>query len=72
MVVESQIDSVIMFGFSDAVYEDRPEMIAYAQAFRDNSTKFAKVGGSACGFVCWGGVCGTDGFDSGLTSMFAC
>ena len=26
-----------------AVYEDKPEAIAYVQAFRESSTKFAKV-----------------------------
>ena len=44
VVLESQIDSVVMFSFSDAIYEHKPAAIAYVEAFRANSTKFAKVG----------------------------
>jgi hypothetical protein len=43
VVVESQIDSVIMFGFSDAPAPllPTPDVQAYAKDFRANSTQFA-------------------------------
>ena len=43
LIIEAQTDSVIMFAFSDAVYENIPEAIAYGQTFRANSTALAKA-----------------------------
>ena len=41
LIIESQIDSVIMFGFSDVPEENISEVTTYAKAFRRNSTIYA-------------------------------
>jgi len=42
-VIESQIDSVIMFDFSNAPEVNTSEVASYVEKFRTNSTKYAQV-----------------------------
>ena len=42
LILESQTDSVVMFGFSDLPEEVTPDVEAYVMAFRANSTKLAQ------------------------------